>query len=153
MSEAKEVGYDYEGSGERFKIEVGKSAVLRFTGRPIAFEEVYEDKDTGEKSKNERFASTVIVRGNPDAVRGFKYSWQVFKALRDLAKKATWGDPSGYDVEIENTGKLPAYWKVTPVEKSPLSAADESLLAASSVDLRALYIGKKAVGEYDPFAQ
>ena len=84
-------------------------------------------------------------------MKGYKYGWQVFKQLRALAQKATWGDLTGYDVEIENTGTLPDYWKVTPVEKSPLTQAERDMVLAANTDLGVLFLGKKKEDD-DPYA-
>ena len=154
MSEARQVDdSNYEGPDRlRLKIPIGKSAVIRCVGKPIAFDDVFEDKESGEKTKKEQYARIVIVRGvDEDPVKGYKYGWQVFKQLRALAQKATWGDLTGYDVEIENTGTLPDYWKVTPVEKSPLTQAERDMVLAANTDLGVLFLGKKKEDD-DPYA-
>lgn len=154
MSEARQVDDNYEGPDRlRLKIAVGKSAVIRCVGRPIAFDDVFTDKESGEKTTKEQYARIVIVRDaeNGDSVRGYKYGWQVFKQLRALAQKTTWGDLTGYDVEIENTGQLPDYWKVTPVEKQPMTDAEKQSVIEASIDLDALFLGKKSDEEADPF--
>lgn len=155
MSEARQVDDNYEGPDRfRLKIEAGKSAVVRCVGKPIAYDDTFEDKNTGEKTTKERYARIVIVRDadKGDSVRGFQYGWQVFKQLRALAQKASWGDLAGYDVEIENTGKLPDFWKVTPCEKKPLTEEDRSLVLEADIDLGALFLGKKEAEPSDPYA-
>lgn len=156
-NEPRQVDDDYEGPDRfRLKIEPGKSAVIRCVGKPIAYDDTFEDKQTGEKTTKERYARIVIVRDpkEGDSVRGFQYGWQVFKQLRALAQKTTWGDLSGYDVEIENTGKLPDFWKVTPVGKSELTADERQNVIEANLDLGMLFLGKKerAKEDDDPYA-
>ena len=154
MSEARQVDDNYEGPDRlRLKIAKGKSAIIRCVGTPIAFDDTYTDPDTLVSKTTEKYARVVIVRGDPDSVRGFRYGWQVFKGIRSLAQKPTWGDPSGYDIEIENTGELPDYWKVTPVSKSPLTAADTQAVGDAGIDLAALFLGKKADDGRDPYEE
>lgn len=154
MSEARTVDDNYEGPDRlRLKIPIGKSAIIRCVGKPIAFDDTFEDKETGEKTVKEQYARIVIVRDTKDgdSVRGFKYGWQVFKGIRSLAQKATWGDPSEYDIEVENNGTLPDYWKVTPVGKSPITNEERNAVIEANIDLGVLFMGKKKGEETDPY--
>lgn len=154
MSEARQVDDNYEGPDRlRLKIAKGKSATIRCVGQPIAFDDTYTDPDTQESKTTEKYARVVIVRGEPDSVKGFRYGWQVFKGIRSLAQKPSWGDPSGYDIEIECTGELPDYWKVTPVEKKPLTDAEAQMVKDAKIDLGVLFLGKKPEDVYDPFVE
>lgn len=151
MSEAREIGYDEPGrEGAYLKIDKGQTATVRFTGRPITFEEVFEDKDTGEKTVNEKFASVVILRSDKgDVAKGYKYPYQVYKQLRELNEKKSWGDPTTYDVDIKNNGAPPLYWQVTPAEKSPLTDADAALLAGAKIDFVKLFLRGQPVKQQD----
>ena len=154
MSEARQVDDNYEGPDRlRLKIAKGKSAIIRCVGQPIAYDDTFTDQDTQEKKTTEKYARVVILRDDKgDSVRGFRYGWQIFKQMRALSQKPSWGDLIGYDIEIENTGELPDYWKVTPVEKKPFTDEERAMVMDANIDLGVLYLGKQpGEGEYDPF--
>lgn len=156
MSEARQVDDNYEGPDRlRLKIAKGKSAIIRCVGQPIAYDDTYTDQQSGEKTTRERYARVVIVRSpEGDTVRGFQYGWQVFKGMRYYAQKPQWGDLAGYDIEIENIGELPEYWKVGPVEKKPLTDAEVQMVKDANIDLAVLFLGKKPEDPaYDPFVE
>ena len=55
-------------------------------------------------------------------------SSQVFKAIKNL-NAGRWGDPTKYDIDIivDKAGGATGYYSVQPVEKTPLSAADQKI--------------------------
>lgn len=63
-------------------------------------------------------------------------SWAVFSEIKNLNQKIHWGDPAKYDIDItvnKNGGPMD-YYKVVPLSKEPLSAADQ-LIKDKDVDL------------------
>jgi len=55
-------------------------------------------------------------------------SSQVFNAIKKL-NAGRWGDPTKYDIDIivDKAGGATGYYSVQPIEKSPLSAADQKI--------------------------
>jgi hypothetical protein len=62
-------------------------------------------------------------------------SWMVFSAIMKLAR-GRWGDPTKYDIDIvvDKNGGASGYYNVQPIEKIPLSAADQLIKDNADMD-------------------
>lgn len=62
--------------------------------------------------------------------------------ILSLAKDEDWGDPRGYDIKVNRSGKdLTTKYQVSPKPKKPLTKEQEEAFAASDIDLVDLYFG------------
>lgn len=165
--QVQEVGWDEQGGDGssvylRLK-EKGQKVRVRFVGKPIKFEETVKTDDGKEKT-SVRFAGIVIYRNldtKENEVKGFKFGWQIYKALRALNEDDEWGEPTQYDVQITRTEEQGSYYTVTPKPKSPITEAERQLVLEANLNLESMYLGKGSEpqssddhgrAEDDPFA-
>ena len=72
----------------------------------------------------------------------------IMRALEDLVEDDDWGDPKGFDLTINRTGKgLETSYSLIPSNMKPLGADILTALDATPVNLAALYAGENP---FDP---
>lgn len=130
------------GGGDFMKLTEG-SNVVRIVTKPYQFYSHYTEDASG-KSRNVRCAldgCPVCQKGEKASPRWYvgvidresgypavlEISMQVFNGILVLKKKASWGDPRSYDIDIlrKKPGSQPLY-VVTPESKSPLTDDEKS---------------------------
>lgn len=170
-----QTGYDYEpksNSGPYLNLKnQGDKARFRICSYPIRWEDEYQGKPSV------KFAWAVIHKwADKDgtvhrAAKTFRAGSLVYGAIRTLLNDPDWGDPSGYDIEVERTENKNAFYTVTPKPNGkPLTDEEKELLAEHGYDeavpdwantwLEAQYLKKPAdngtsqgASSYDPFAE
>jgi len=99
--------------------------------------EVYVDPKTDEKT--ERSGYWWLVMDNTLAAKNkapsesqigiFKGGVLIFKAIKELAMDADWGDPLLYDIKITRTEEKAKFYSVVAVPKAPVGPIGEAKLA------------------------
>ena len=133
------------GSNDFVKLEEGSNEGRIFT-KPYQFYTVWTEDASG---KTRRIRSSggaecpLVARGEDPKPRWY-VGWlnrktgkpsilemgpQIFRGILGLKKKASWGDPRGYDLDIERNPKnsQPLY-VVSPLPKSPLSPEEIDMI-------------------------
>ena len=117
----------------------------------------YCGKNVAPKDKLQKTAKWgwIVIDREDEEVKVFTGATQIARAIKDNAllknmstKKVMWGDPRGYDIQIERT-EIPGagYYKVTPVvgSQGPLTPEEQAKVEACGYDLVAeLKGGKKS---------
>lgn len=82
--------------------------------------------DLGDKAKQRWFLGVIDRKTNSYKI--LDVSWAVYSQIKKL-NSGKWGDPTKYDVSIivDRKGGATGYYTVQPVEKSPLSVADQRI--------------------------
>lgn len=142
------------GNNDFMKLEEGSNVVRIFT-KPYQFYTVWAEDATG---KQRKFKSAVencplVQRGEKPTARWYvgvldrkrggrpsilEIGPQIYKQILGLRKKNSWGDPRGYDIDIDRQpkGSQPLYI-VQPEAKSSLAADEKTSIKEflSRVDL------------------
>lgn len=108
------------------KAPLGSEEVLKLTGKQWGA--VYRDPDF---NVTEVFHWKVLDRDSGEA-KIFTGTGGVYKTIKEYAQMEAWGDPQGYDFQIERTEEPGRnYYKVTPLpNKEPLTARQDLLIVA-----------------------
>lgn len=117
----------------------------------------YCGKDVPAKDKIQKTAKWgwIVIDREDEEVKIFTGATQIARSIKDNSelrnmstKKLMWGDPRGYDIQIERT-EVPGagYYKITPVvgSQAPLTPEEQAKVDACGYDLVAeLKGGKKS---------
>lgn len=164
-----QAGYDYEPStntGPYLNLKnKGDKARIRIASYPIMWDDEYQGKPT------KRFAWAVIHKQSVNGevvkeAKAFRAGSLIYNAVRTLLHDSDWGDPRGYDIEIERTEKDNAFYTVTPKPNGkPISEEEKALFDEHGFSekpdwantwLEKLYLSKKdgatTDDTSDPFA-
>lgn len=156
--------YDAEapqGTGGNFlKFVNGSSHRIRMFGDPVAYMDVFPS----DPEPKQQFAS-LCLWANPESkkweAKVFVFGWMIQKSLKAFAKDEDWGDPTGYDIEVQATGdKLERKYQLVPKPKKDLTKEQDGLISGCTLSLSDVTKGKTlGIGssqpeaqEYDPFA-
>ena|SRR3990167_3013678 len=94
-------------------------------------------KDERMKAK-EIFGWIVLDRNDESKPKIFKGGTSIYLTIKGLAESKAWGDPQGYDIEIERTEERPQYYRVTPLpEKSKITEAELKTIKEANLNLKA----------------
>ena len=97
-------------------------------------QEAKDFKDTRAAAK-EIFGWIVLDRNDDNKPKIFKGGTSIYLAIKGLAESKAWGDPQGYDIEIERTEEKPMFYRVTPLpDKGPITAKEKE--AINKADLK-----------------
>ena len=132
------------GSNDFMQLDEGSNEVRVFT-KPYQFYVVWTEDSTGKKRK---FRSALencplIERGEKAQTRWYvgvlnrktgkpsilEMGVQIFKGVKTLKNKKSWGDPRGYDLDIEKKPKnsQPLY-VVSPLPHSQITSEEKALI-------------------------
>lgn len=134
------------GSGKYLKLDDGGSAKIRIASEPYIFNNVFENKKTGETSITTRYAWLVFNKTEEKA-QVLQLPATAYKAIAALATNEEWGDPTGYDITLKREGSgTDTKWHVQPSpNKDPLT--EEQKTKVGELDM------KEAVENAVPLAQ
>jgi hypothetical protein len=90
--------------------------------------------DLGDKAKPRWFYG--VIDRKTGTYKVLDVSFQVFSAIRKLARNPKWGDPTKYDIniEVDKNGGATGYYSVQPLSKEPLTAADQQIKDNADLD-------------------
>ncbi len=88
----------------------------------------------GAKPKKRWFVGVIDRKTNTGRI--LDISTAIYNPLKELNNEESWGDPSGYDINIKVNpdGGATGYYTVVPLGKSPLSEADLKVKATIDED-------------------
>lgn len=132
------------GNNDFMKLEEGSNVVRIFT-KPYQFYTVWTTDATGKQRKIRSAVENcpLVQRGEKPSARWYvgvlnrkngrpsilEIGPQIYKQVLGLRKKANWGDPRAYDIDIERQpkGSQPLY-VVAPEPKQPLTADEKGAI-------------------------
>lgn len=97
----------------------------------------------------ELFGWLVLDRNDDNTPKIFKGGTQIYLAIKKLLETKAWGDPQGYDIEIERTEEMPTYYRVTPLpDKGVITAEEKKAIEASDLNLEAEMVGGEVTDSF-----
>ena len=86
----------------------------------------------------EIFGWVVLDRNDESKPKIFKGGTSIYLAVKGLAENKNWGDPQGYDIEIERTEEKPQYYRVTPLpDKKEITEEEKKAIKEANLNLEA----------------
>ena len=98
-----------------------------------------EDPEAQNRAKaKEIFGWIVLDRNDESKPKIFKGGTSIYLAIKGLAESKAWGDPQGYNIEVERTEDKPMFYRVTPLpDKSEITEAERKAIKDAKLDLAA----------------
>ena len=87
-------------------------------------------------SAKEVFAWIVLDLNDDSKPKIFKGGTSIYLAIKGLSESKAWGDPQGYNIEIQRTEEKPQFYKVIPLpDKSEITAAERKSIKEANLNL------------------
>ena len=84
----------------------------------------------------EIFGWIVLDRNDESKPKIFKGGTSIYLAIKGLAESKAWGDPQGYDIEIQRTEEKPMFYRVTPLpDKSEITPKEKLAINTANLNL------------------
>jgi hypothetical protein len=114
----------------------GKPAQVNCLGEGCSFCENAAKTGDYRMAAKEVFGWIVLDRNDENKPKIFKGGTSIYLAVKGLSESKGWGDPQGYDIEVERTEEKPMYYRVTPQpNKSVITAEEKKAIEESNINL------------------
>src|SRR3990167_9805850 len=118
--------------------ESGAAQQVDHEGKPCQYCDKAAANQDNRMAAKEIFGWIVLDRNDESKPKIFKGGTSIYLAIKGLAESKAWGDPQGYDIEIERTEERPQYYRVTPLpDKSKITEAELKTIKEANLNLKA----------------
>ena len=95
-----------------------------------------EDKALRGQAEAKAYFYVGVIDLKSGTYKVLDFSTMIYNQIKKLSKKAAWGDPQKFDlcIEVDPKGGPAGYYTVSPLEKRPLSAAEQLLQDNADID-------------------
>lgn len=118
--------------------EEGRQVQVDHEGETCQYCDKAQANQDNRMAAKEIFGWIVLDRNDENKPKIFKGGTSIYLAIKGLAESKAWGDPQGYNIEIERTEEKPQFYRVTPLpEKSKITEAELKSIKDAKLNLSA----------------